>query len=161
MRQPADNRSIKRILVPTDGSEGAREAAEYAARLAGRFGASVTLLHVMDTWLILKPFRHEQQEQLRQELLENGKAILTLAQTAFAHAGIGVERELREGYPGDVIGQVASEGEYDLIVIGSRGAGMSNSWLLGNVSQQVARSAPCPVLITRGQPDANKNHSRK
>lgn len=143
---------IKRILVPTDGSEGALEAAEYAVRLDGHFRAAVTLLYVQPPLLIMLRTPESEREQLRQELREGGQAILALTQTPFARAGIPVKTELRDGSPGEVVAAVAAQGGYDLIVIGSRGAGMSDSWLLGSVAERVARLAPCPVLIVRHGP---------
>ncbi len=38
---------IQRILVPVDGSEHARRALELASDLAGRYGASLTVMHVL------------------------------------------------------------------------------------------------------------------
>lgn len=142
---------IKRILVPTDGSEGALEAAEYAAGLVRHFRANVTLLHVVQPLRVMLHVSGLEREQVQKELLEAGKAILTLTQAPFARAGIPADTELREGSPGDLIAEVAEQGNYDLIVIGSRGSGMSDSWLLGSVAQRVARSAPCPVLVVRAR----------
>ena len=140
---------IRRILVPTDGSEGALEAAAYAARLAGSVGVSVTLLHVVDVPRIAWEDAPELHGRLRQELTEAAKAILTLTKGRFAQAGVAVETDLREGSPAQVICEVAGQGHHDLIVIGARGSGASQSWLLGSVVERVMRCSPCPVLIVR------------
>jgi len=39
---------IKKILVPVDGSAPSKKAVEYAAWVAGKTGAQVTLLNVVD-----------------------------------------------------------------------------------------------------------------
>src|SRR5438093_12150009 len=46
----AESRSVnlKNILVPIDFSEPSRKALEYARQMALRFGASVTLLYVLE-----------------------------------------------------------------------------------------------------------------
>ena len=45
---PLETLKITRILVPTDFSQPARQALHYAERMAGRFGAALTLLHVFE-----------------------------------------------------------------------------------------------------------------
>ncbi len=141
---------IKRILVPTDGSQEALEAAEYAAEMAKAFGAEVTLLNVVDLPRIPQRFLKATDTQLRQELAEAGKAILSLTQKVLSDAGVPAQTELREGRPGDAIVLAAVQGHYDLVVMGSRGLAPSESLLLGSVSDHVARYAPCPVLIVKG-----------
>ncbi len=142
---------ITRILVPTDGSAEALEAAEYAAEIAHAFGAVVTLLNVVDVPRIPQQFLKAPDTQLRQELAEAGKAILALTQKTLSDAGIPATTELREGRPGDAIVLEAIQGRYDFIAMGSRGLAPSESMFLGSVSDHVARHAPCPVLIVRGK----------
>jgi nucleotide-binding universal stress UspA family protein len=154
MAQQSDTPMIRRILVPSDGSEGAMAAARYAARLATHFGASVTVLHVVEMPRIPDYFFRMKESEIRDEFIEGGKAVLGLTQKVFIQAGIPTEMELRQGRAGDVISQVASEGGFDLIVIGSRGVGMAESMLLGSVSEQVVRKASRPVLVVRGDVQA-------
>jgi nucleotide-binding universal stress UspA family protein len=149
MAQRSDKPMIERILVPSDGSEGSSVAARYAAELAGSFGARVTVLHVVEMPRIPDYFFRMKESEIRDEFIEGGKAVLGLTQKIFVQSGISANTDLREGRPGDVIPQVAREGGFDLIVIGSRGVGAAESMLMGSVSEQVARKAPCPVLIVR------------
>jgi nucleotide-binding universal stress UspA family protein len=53
------------------------------------------------------------------------------------------------GQPGDVIAQVASEGKFDLVVMGSHGHGAAAGLLLGSVTQRVLAKCSVPVLIVR------------
>ena len=141
--------SIKRILVPTDGSSASLSAARYAAELAGALGAEVTLLHVVEVPHIPSRFLGKPNAQLRAEFVEAGRAILSMVQKTFSDVGVPVSTELREGRAGDVIVLMAVQGKYDLIVMGSRGLEPSESALLGSVSDHVAHHARCPVLIVR------------
>jgi nucleotide-binding universal stress UspA family protein len=58
-----------------------------------------------------------------------------------------VEREVRLGEPAVVLTEVAADSGAELIVVGSRGRGAWRSAVLGSVSSDVARLAPCPVMI--------------
>jgi len=141
---------IARILVPTDGSPGALEAAAYARDLARAFGAAVTILHVVEIPQVpLSPTALAAVPQVRHDLVVAGQAILAMTEETFSQTGVAVHTELREGLVAETIVEVAAQGGYDLIVIGSRGKGGIGRLLLGSVSEAVARDAPCPVLIVR------------
>ena len=56
--------------------------------------------------------------------------------------------------PVDAILQEAEDGEYDLIVMGSRGVNLEcdGDRLLGSVAERVLHRTPCPVMIVRAEP---------
>lgn len=64
----------------------------------------------------------------------------------------GVEAEIvvREGKPAPEILKLTREEGSDLVVIGSAGKGMISKLLVGSVSEKVASTAPCSVIIVRG-----------
>jgi nucleotide-binding universal stress UspA family protein len=62
-------------------------------------------------------------------------------------AHVQLEQLAVEGAPTSVLLELARDG--DLVVVASRGRGGFTRLLLGSVSEQVARHAPCPVLIHR------------
>jgi nucleotide-binding universal stress UspA family protein len=49
----------------------------------------------------------------------------------------------------------------DVIVVGSHGRGAIERLLLGSVSEQVVRHAPCPVLVVRPKPEPKKKPEPK
>ena len=59
----------------------------------------------------------------------------------------GDGREVRLGQPAVVLAEVAADCDAEPIVVGSRGRGAWRSAALGSVSSEVARRAPCPVMI--------------
>ncbi len=61
------------------------------------------------------------------------------------------ELELLHGRPADALGHFARDGRYHLLVIGTRGYGLSKA-VLGSTARQLARRSPVPILI--GNPEA-------
>jgi len=60
-----------------------------------------------------------------------------------------VSTKLVEGRPSNKIVETAKEGNFDIIVMGSRGLGAIKEFFLGSVSDRVADEATCPVLIVK------------
>ena len=63
--------------------------------------------------------------------------------------GIEVEPQLVSGEPAFQIVKKANEGNYQLIIMGSRGLGGIKGLMLGSVSQKVSQLSHCPVLIIK------------
>ncbi len=60
-----------------------------------------------------------------------------------------LEKKMVDGKPGKSIVNEAKEGSYDLIVVGSRGLGAVNEFLLGSVSDYVVDHSEIPVLVVK------------
>jgi nucleotide-binding universal stress UspA family protein len=144
----------KHILVPTDLSEGAEGALDYACELAAKLDATVHLINVIGIPAIGVP---ELGVALTATVIdsmiaENQKAIDDLAARKCNAARIG-QVLLRTGDARDVINQAALEVGADLIVMGTHGRRGVSRALLGSVAETVVRSAPCPVLTVRRHKD--------
>ncbi len=150
---------IKRILVPTDGSEASRTGMLYALKLAAQHRAAVTGLHVVDVKLLEGPFLRDVSASLGTApyvnyqgnitaLLEaRGRSALEEMERLCAEAGISCETHLATGI---VSRTIAEYGELaDLIVMGR--SGEHSPWLeglAGSTAQAVVRRASTPVLVT-------------
>ena len=145
--------TIRRMLVPTDFSEGAASGLEWARALARALGAEIVLLHVVDlgaTWIPLSgpavfpapvpPASVAQVTDLAQDALEG------LAK----NAPEVTQRLVRTGHPREQIPEVAREVGADVIVMGSHGRRGVAHLLIGSVAEHVVRHATIPVLIVRG-----------
>lgn len=148
-------RELKNILVPVDSSKASKRAVEVAADLAQKYGAQLTLLHVMrdapvpESLLTMADV--EKMVGIRADLLEFvGNKILKEAKD-IAKAG-GIDKpvaKLAEGDPATAIIKEARIYSADLIVMGTRGMGELKSALLGSVSRKVSNLAETNVLIVK------------
>lgn len=143
----------KKILVPLDGSEKANDAAEHAVELAARIGAEVTLYHVIPA---LPPYVNRYgdhlggaYQQIHNELQATGEETLQKARANFAKSGVKLDVKILWGNPAEEICREAKEGDFDLIVMGSRGLGEIKGFIMGSVSNRVVRHASTPVLVVR------------
>jgi nucleotide-binding universal stress UspA family protein len=141
-------RPIKKILVPVDGSEGSRLALWHALDLADTGGASVTALEVIEDFGPLPgkydaaPDGIQRVPWLAEQRFEGIRAVLESGTVQWT-------RRVEEGYPAEVICQVATEEGTDLIIMGSRGLSPVARFLIGSVSDKVVRNAPCSVMVVR------------
>jgi universal stress protein A len=90
-----------------------------------------------------------QVEALRKDRLDKGKVLLAAAADKLRKAGFTVETLLSEGDVRSAIIDNAAEKKADLIVVGSHGRKGLDRFLMGSVSEFVARHAPCSVEIVR------------
>jgi nucleotide-binding universal stress UspA family protein len=145
---------FQEILVATDGSEQALQAARAAGEIAQKFQAKLTLVSVYDMNNVMAAYESG-PENIPYVLLmrQRGEEMHEKAQhrTGEVLQAMGVTYQSRRetGHPVDTIVQVAEELKADLIVLGSRGLGAFKRLLLGSVSDGVLHHAHCPVLIVR------------
>ncbi|MFB6090957.1 MAG: universal stress protein [Halobellus sp.] len=138
-----------RILVPTDGSDGTRQALEHALDIADTRDATVHALSVVDRRLYLAA-GEEQKPDLKASLEEDAhEAVGRVAEDAAA-AGVDCETVVREGVPYRVILEYAEEADVDLIVIGTHGrSGRDKLANLGSVTERVVENTERPILVVR------------
>ncbi|MDO9536209.1 MAG: universal stress protein [Bacillota bacterium] len=80
---------------------------------------------------------------------EERKKIVSEALKIFEKNNIKARTIFEEGHPSEVITRVASEGGFDMIVIGSRGQGGLKKLFLGSVSSAVVNEADTNVLTVK------------
>jgi nucleotide-binding universal stress UspA family protein len=147
---------MSHILVPTDFSETARAALEFAVEMAQHCQGRITLLHVI--------FAAKVEEQLegldamrylsatRDKLSEEWKRVAgaKLAEAAATvTADIPVEVALETGRPSTAIVEYARAHAVDMIAMGTHGRGPVARFFIGSVTENVIRSADCPVTVVR------------
>lgn len=151
---------MKRILVPTDFSEEARNAYEVALQIARHTGAAIKLLHVVEAPYYSANFsatgdvlvgtdNMEQVYMLR--LLESTKAQMNELLRNVPHQGVDVVHEVEVDRPIKKIARTIKEDKVDLVVMGSKGSSGLDEFLIGSNTEKVVRSAECPVLTVKGR----------
>jgi nucleotide-binding universal stress UspA family protein len=130
---------IKKILVGVDGSKCSNEAVRYAAELSKKFDATVALMHVYVPPETTRDLPAHDRPDEAQAKLDDSKKIMD-------QLGVGCKTIFSTGNPAGGILAEAAKG-YDLIVMGSRGLGYVEGFLLGSTTSRVAHHAKIPVLI--------------
>ncbi len=147
MTQP---RTIRHLLVPTDFSEPAAAAVDYAAFLATRLRARVTLVHALE-------FPRRSEDSPQSDIAVAGKAegarfVRELLEKVHSKRLRGMRTHTRlvtEGRAADAILNVSRSSASDMIVLGTRGHGRIMTSLIGSVAAAVIRNADQPVLTIR------------
>ena len=156
-----------KILYATDLSETAKHAARYAISLAHEYGAELTVLNVVPDLLeemsagmgydLVGHFGQDKLESFYEEGLEESKkAMIERIHSVCHEAGKELENctvqptvEVKVGRPVSQIVNMATEGGYDLVVLGTHGHSMLDDLLLGSVARGVVKKCPMPVLTVR------------
>ena len=155
---------IKRILYTTDLSENARYAAGYAASVANRYGAGITLMHALEQ---LSPYReslvvnvigdtkwHEIMEKNEAEVHEKFRKKLEdfCDEMSAEHPTcpfIVDDFIVKAGNPVELILDEVEKGRYDLVVMGAHGHKPLVDAVMGSTSRRVLRRCKTPVLVVR------------
>ncbi|MFP3866788.1 MAG: universal stress protein [Desulfobacteraceae bacterium] len=139
---------FKKILLAYDGSEGAKRALALGIDLARMHQAKLCALAVWERLPRFSGTIDEVKEEKEFADRQYGE-ILSDAQVQAQESGLEMQTILRLGHPAQTIVQVATEGQYDLILMGH--SGLSGVWakFLGTTAEKVSRHAPCSVLIVR------------
>ena len=145
--------ALKKILVATDFSQPSEAALAYGRELARTFGASLTVLHVVDN-ILTRTYGADgmvlADQGLQQEIEKNAQRqvdALLFDEDRQALGAVGLV--LTSNSPSAAIVFYARDAAIDLIVIGTHGRGAIAQLLMGSVAERVVRLAPCPVLTVR------------
>ena len=153
---------MKKILVPTDFSEQASYAMNLACQIAEKSGAVIQVFHLIDMSgfidysaignsysmlgttagigfdeKILKSFRENAEEKLDDFVKQ------------YEDRGVEILTKIEFGSPLQFINQEITESDYELVVIGSKGASGVEEYLVGSNTEKVVRHSKCPVLTVK------------
>jgi nucleotide-binding universal stress UspA family protein len=142
---------IPKILVPIDFSLQSKRAVEYAAMFVRRFGASITLLHVVKP--VVSQADYGYGPVIRQiaddNLVNKAKTRLNAMRKTRLSIAAHAATIVRTGVPDFEIVRAAKDLGIGLIVMGSHSRATCQPTPIGGVAHSVVGLAPCPVLVVR------------
>lgn len=140
---------MRRILVATDGSEGAGRAVDLASQLARMSGAELRILTVGGNLPVEEMQRLSLAERDVGAVLEMlSDQVLKDAMAQAQRSGVAkVEVEACWGDAAEAIIHAARHRDIDTVILGRRGRGRLVGLLLGSVSQKVVSLAHCVVIV--------------
>ena len=144
----------KRILVPTDGSENAIRAGEYAISLADLSGADIIVLNVIDTYYLEAIPQQDVRESVDEELRASVKKAIERFEAKIEEnkcngtcQNVNFKILIKEGKPADVILKTTEEENIDQVIIGKSGKHGLERFLLGRTTDKVVKQAKVPVNV--------------
>jgi nucleotide-binding universal stress UspA family protein len=142
---------LARILVPTDFSSESKKAVEYALAFARRFGASITLLHVVELKTCAADFGYGPVtiQISSKEKLKQAKAKLNLLGRKMIGNKLLAETLALSGTAYFEITEAAKALQTDLIIMGTHGDAPKEITPMGSTAERVVRHAHCPVFVVR------------
>ncbi len=146
---------LNNILVATDASPASNRAINFAADLAGKYGATLHLLYAVREMQLppeLKKMAEvEKIAGARSDVLDFvGKKILDDAQArALKKGATKIKSTLERGDPATAIMRYGKRRKVDLIVLGTRGLGQVKGMLMGSVSRKVTNLSDISCLVIR------------
>jgi len=123
-----------KLLVAVDGSSEAEKAARYALQFAKDSGATITILNV-----VTSSAAQEESEKVLARIRDIAKETGIECDTK-SHINSAISKGIIDE---------AEKGDFDQIIMGSRGITGLKRVLLGSIADSVTHYAHCPVTIVR------------
>jgi nucleotide-binding universal stress UspA family protein len=152
-----ESKSIDRVLVPIDGSRYSDEVVQFLLRIPLPRRAEIVLMTVVQPWAaaLVRAYGGDAEgsrriiAELRGAEEEAAQRLMTEAERHLQGGGYKVSLLVARGDPSQEILREAGEQRVDLVALGAKGLTGVRRFLLGSVSQRVARYAEPSVLIVR------------
>ena len=138
---------IKRVLAAVDGSDPSLKAVRMAAEVARRFGAQLTLIHVVPRLLLPPDVYGLTIATVEREHRVYAEGVLDGALKAVEGPGLEVTTSVLFGPPAECIAEEAAAPDVGLVVVGSRGHGAVARVFVGSVSDRLVHICSRPVLV--------------
>ncbi len=152
--------NIKKILFPTDISEGSAHAIPFVTDLTRHYGARLYIIHVMydvaraTGWYV----PHMSMDELYRDIEANAKKEIEKCCVEDLRGYKDIEYKILKGVPHEEILKFAEENAVDLIIMGTHSRKGLDRVIFGSTAERVVRHAPCPVL-TVGYPVPGREKS--
>lgn len=145
---PVDSRGIivRKVLIPTDGSENTKPAIMHGLALARAFNAEVTALYVSEPEAASHSKGCSVSERSTTDVCREATELIV---EEGKRQGIAVTPLVLAGKPSEEIAKLSVD--YDLVVMGTVGRTGLAHIRLGSVAESTVRQVKCPVIVVRAK----------
>jgi nucleotide-binding universal stress UspA family protein len=146
---------MKKILVPTDFSDCAKNAEKYALFLAQKIGAELVFLHVINTPVDWSKLTKEQENLFpdAKEAIAQSKQNLNNLVKQAETKGIKSRKVLIFNNTNEKIHRFVEEEKIDMVVMGSHGVYGFKDYILGTNTYSMLRNSTVPVFVVKYLPE--------
>lgn len=169
---PINSNTVKKILVPTDFSEQAGYALDFAYQIALKSTAEIILINVVDypglssVWgggmnVIggAEPPLDNLDESFINNLLSRSKDEIRAMTEKLDQRSVKIKRLVEVGNPYFVISEKIEQENVNLVIMGTKGTTGLEEVLIGSNTERVVRHAKCPVITIKKKRDYTKIHN--
>jgi len=155
---------MKKILVPTDFSDQANYAMHLACQIAGKSGAEIMALHLVDMTGFIDYTAVGNSysmlgtsagigfdENVLKSLYANAEEKMNEFIAQHQSGNLSISPKIEFGNAFQFINQEVNDQDVNLIVMGSKGASGMEEFLVGSNTEKVVRHAQCPVITVKAQ----------
>lgn len=140
---PIETETYQRIVVPTDGSDGASYAAEHGLMLAEALEATAHIVSVVEGG------GSSQRDHLRTSPEDLAAEAVEEVQDRAHGLNVRTETATLSGTPKEAVLQYVDDQNADLVVMGTHGRTGLDQVIFGSVAEEIVREAPVPVLTVK------------
>lgn len=155
---------FRKILVGVDLSAGdriaaeelsapTREAVRRAVWLAEQLSAELTFFAVLEISLQAEELLHDEFKEATRSVEEAANADLARLVADAKAAGVEASAKVEFGRAWEAIIQQVLRNGHDLVIVGTRDVSAASRFLFGSTGMKLLRNCPCPVWVTRPDPD--------
>lgn len=137
---------IKTILFPTDFTEDAEQAFEYALEICKKTGADLHLFHAIEEPYDFAVRIEEMVEIKKDHAYQKLQTMMEEARDSESYRNIAIYSEIKRGKPYPNILAKAKAIDAQLIVVGTKGKSSLKRILYGNVTSSIILESDVPVL---------------
>ncbi len=135
----------RRILLAADGSDNSYRAAEETLKLL-REDSIVTVLNVVDPSQSKDEILHSSHAE---SLVGKRQEKVAKIEALYRGNNVNYDVQFLQGVPNETVVKTANSGDFDIVVLGSRGLNALQEMMLGSVSHKVTKRSDIPVLIVK------------
>jgi len=151
--------SMKKILIPLDGSKASQKAAEKAVSVGKLLNAELTFVTVVNLpsedkysyfGMNVETAFDANRKEMMKKLIREEARMLDIIVRNLDYDNLNIIKKVITGEAAEEIVKLAADENFDLIVMGRRGFSNFERFFVGSVTQKVISASPCQVMVING-----------